>query len=164
MISQLLPTQDELHEAIEYWIFTRSETRELLGSLTDEQLLFRPQGPKWQPLYYQFSCLVRVQLAYAKALRTGEMDFAYFVDKSLPGKHSLTTRRQLDAAFDGTREIWMSAISAIGSVHWLDQELSVAAHIYRLVSHERLHQGQLISYFTMAGYELPPNFKQTWAL
>lgn len=164
MVSQSPPTQDELREAIEYWIFTRSETRELLRSLTDEQLLFKPNGSKWQPLYYQFTCMLRVQLAYAKALRTSEMDFAYFVDKSLPGKHSLKSRQQLEAAFDGVKDIWQSAITAIGSVKWHDQYVSVAGHIYRLVSHERLHQGQLVSYFTLAGYNLPPEFKQNWAL
>lgn len=164
MTNQPQPTQDDLHEAIEYWLFTRSETQELLHSLTDEQLLFTPEGPKWQPLYYQFTCMVRVQLAYAKALRTGGMDFAYFADKSLPGKRSLKSRQQLDTAFNRAKGIWQSAITTIGSVKWYDQNVSVAGHIYRLVSHERMHQGQLISYFTLAGYKLPPNFKQIWAL
>ena len=164
MTNQLQPTQEVLQEAIEYWIFTRSETRELLNSLTDEQLLFTPEGPKWQPLYYQFTCMLRVQLVYAKALRTGTMDFAYFVDEALPGKHVLKTRQELNTAFDNAMEIWKSSIATGDGVRWLDQEISAAGHISRLVGHERLHHGQIISYFTLAGYELPTNFKQTWAL
>lgn len=153
-----------MNEATEYWIYTRSETRELLRNLTDEQLLFKPEGPKWQPLHHQFTCMIRVQLAYAKALRTGEMDFAYFREESLPGRHSLKTREQLDAAFDNIREVWKAAIATGKDVRWLDQDVSAAGHIYRLVAHERLHHGQIISYCTMAGYDLPASFKESWSL
>lgn len=160
-MTELSPTQTE---AIDAWIFARGETRELLGSLTDEQLLFKPEGDKWQPLYYQFACMVRTQLVYAKALQAGVMDFGYFADASLPAKHSLKTQEALSAAMDAAVDIWKTAIATGNSVDWEGQTASTAGHIYRLISHERLHHGQLISYFTLAGYDLPPKFKGNWAL
>ena len=67
-----------MEEAINAWIFTRTETKELLAALDDEQLSFKPEGDKWQPMYYQFACMIRTQHIYTKALNTGIMDFAYF--------------------------------------------------------------------------------------
>lgn len=47
---------------------------------------------------------------------------------------------------------------------WPDFSAPLALHISNLLEHERMHLGQLISYHTMAGYKLPSNFKQNWAL
>ncbi|HSX30688.1 MAG TPA: DinB family protein [Candidatus Saccharimonadales bacterium] len=153
-----------MDEAIDAWIFARSETRELLKTLDDQQLLFTPQGDKWQPLYYQFACMVRTQLVYAKALQMGVMDNSYFDNPSFHDKHDLKTRMALETALDAAVPIWKDAIATGNSVNWYGKQVSTAGHIYHLISHERLHHGQLISYFTLAGYELPQAFKQNWAL
>lgn len=76
--------QSVLSAFINGWNFTRSETLEILNSLDDERLLFKPKGEKWQ--------------------------------------------------------------------------------LASLSEHERLHHGQFISYFTLAGFELPKAFKSNWAL
>lgn len=153
-----------MSEALDAWAFARSETEELLHCLADDQLGFTPEGDKWQPLYYQFACMIRTQLVYAKALREGKMNFAYFDDNSLPDKHALLTKQDLLRAMDVAAQEWKAAIATGNSVDWQGKSVSTGGHVYRLVSHERLHHGQLISYFTMAGYDLPPIFKQNWAL
>lgn len=153
-----------MDEAINAWIFTRGETRELLGALSDEQFQFRPEGEKWQPLYYQFGCIIRTQYIYAKALETGVMDFAYFADASFPDKHASRTKAELARAFEAASRHWEEVLADAKFVDWQGQTISSAGHVYRLIAHERLHHGQLISYFTMANIELPPNFKQNWAL
>ena len=153
-----------MEEAINAWIFTRTETKELLAALDDEQLSFKPEGDKWQPMYYQFACMIRTQHIYTKALNTGIMDFAYFSDDSFPKKHSLNTKDKLTSAFNATVPLWKDAIATGHDVIWHDEKTSTAGHIYRLIAHERLHHGQLIGYFTLAGISLPHNFKQNWAL
>lgn len=153
-----------MSEAISAWIFTRQETAELLNCLSDERLLFKPDGEKWQPLYYQFSCMIRTQYVYAKALHTGLMDFAYFGDSTLPTKHDSRTKAALQDEFSRVKTEWQNAIETGKSVDWPDGKTSVDGHIYKLIAHERLHHGQIISYFTLAGIELPPVFKANWAL
>lgn len=154
-----------LEEALRDWRHARSETLELLGSLSDEDLLFRPEGFGWQPLFYQFACMARTQLVYAKALQSRSMDMQYFSDPALPDKQQQNNHERLKALFQQAEIIWQSATQTGVSVHWPDGDtISLPAHIYRLIGHERLHQGQLISYFTMAELSLPPKFKQNWAL
>lgn len=153
-----------IDEAMDAWVFVRTETRELLGTLKDEQLQFTPQGEKWQPLYYQFACMIRTQHIYAKALTTRVMDFAYFADSSFPDKHSLNSKAKLTDAFEAIVPVWKTAITTSDTVQWPEGVVSTVGHVYRLIAHERLHHGQLISYFTLAGYELSSNFKQNWTL
>ena len=71
---------------IKRWQFTRSETIEILQSLTDEQLQFKPDGEKWQPIFHQFGCIARTQLIYAKAAESGVMDFSLFGSPDMPDK------------------------------------------------------------------------------
>ncbi|HLZ15237.1 MAG TPA: DinB family protein [Candidatus Saccharimonadales bacterium] len=151
-------------EAMREWRLARAETLELLGALSDQDLLFRPVGAKWQPLYYQFACMARSQLVYARALQTGKMDFAYFTDPMLPDKQVQNDQERLKALFTQAERAWLTAVQTGTGVQWPEYTLSLPAHIYRLISHERLHHGQLISYFTMAELELPEHFKQNWAL
>ncbi|HSX17572.1 MAG TPA: DinB family protein [Patescibacteria group bacterium] len=152
-------------EAVGDWKFARSETMELLDALSDEDLAFVPEGEKWQPLYYQFACMARTQLVYAQALKTGSMDFAAFGDPSLPSKFEQNTGEALRKLFAKSSAAWADAIAdSAPNVQWPGHRASVSGHIYRLISHERLHHGQLISYFTLAGIDLPPKFKANWAL
>lgn len=151
------------------WKFVRSETLELLDALTDEQLSFQPEGPAWQPLYYQFGCVARTQLIYAEAIKVRKMDFALFSSDKFPGKHDNKTRGSLAELLDQAETAWQQALAQLvgqqdGIVAWPDGDVSVAEHVARLAEHERLHHGQLISYFTLAGFELPKKFKNNWAL
>ena len=154
-------------EALRDWEFVRYETYELLDALSDKKLAFMPEGNKrWQPLSYQFACMGRTQLVYAWALAKGFMDQADFSGKGLPNKQDIRTRSDLRHLLEWADQEWFSALgSGINEVRWLHgQSLSRSAHLYRLVAHERLHHGQIISYFTLADYKLPAEFKRNWAL
>ncbi len=157
-----------LEQLIDRWEFTRGETREVLQSLHDDQLMFRPEGDKWQPLYYQFNCAARSQLVYTKAVQEGRMDFGWFGSKDLPGKDEATSGETIGKFLDTADALWLAALNRAGSaeavIKWPDGDKALAIHIASLMEHERMHLGQLISYFTLAGYELPAGFRRNWAL
>jgi hypothetical protein len=154
-----------MDEALRDWKFARSETTELLNVLSDEQLGLAPDGDKWQPVYYQFACMGRTQMLYAHAAKTGVMDFSVFGDPTLPSKFEQDTGDKLRVLLHKAEQQWQSAISqAPSAIKWPEHNLSLPAHLYRLISHERLHHGQLIGYFTLFNIDLPPRFKANWAL
>ncbi len=149
------------------WRFTRSETLEILENLDDEQLRFKPEGEHWQALYYQFGCCARTQLIYAKALREGKMDFSWFGSHEFPDKESFTTKEAIREALNEADKAWLDALENAtpeATVTWPGFPAPLVLHISNLLEHERMHLGQLISYHTVAGYELPPKFKRNWAL
>src|SRR5688572_27640214 len=92
------------------WRFVRSESNEILRTLNDETLVFKPAGSKWQPVYYQFACMARTQMVYTKALNEGKMDFAYFGDPMLPDKHVLRTQTDLQKWLDEADVAWLDAL------------------------------------------------------
>lgn len=154
-----------MEEFIKRWQFTRSETMELAKSLDDEQLQFKPEGNKWQTMFHQFGCIGRTQLIYAKAAETGVMDFSLFGTNEMPSKDKHQTSQEIIAFLNDCNSAWLNALSQNGSgVIWPDGVKTAELHIMSLAEHERLHHGQLISYFTMAGIELPTGFKRNWAL
>lgn len=154
-----------MDEFLKRWNFVRSETIEILNSLDDERLTFKPEGEKWQALYFQFGCIGRTQLVYATAAETGLMDFSLFRSKNLPSKTDNQTKVSLESLLTTSNEKWVEVIHrSTAGVKWPDGNKSIQLHIAALAEHERLHQGQLISYFTLAGFELPSNFKRNWAL
>jgi len=154
-----------MDEFLKRWSFVRSETIELLDSLDDEQLVFKPEGAKWQALYFQFGCMGRTQLVYAMAAETGVMDFSLFGSKDLPSKIDNQAKASLASFLKTCNDKWIEAISHnTAGVKWPDGSKPIELHVATLAEHERLHHGQLISYFTLAGFDLPANFKRNWAL
>jgi hypothetical protein len=154
-----------MNDFIVRWQFTRSETIEILKSLTDEWLQFKPEGEKWQPMFRQFGCMGRTQLIYAKAAETGVMDFSLFGSSEITGKDLNQTVGSILAFLEDANSAWIAALrrNKVG-VQWPDDNKRIELHITSLAEHERLHHGQLISYFTFAGMELPLGFKNNWAL
>lgn len=147
------------------WRFVRSETLEILDALNDETLLFKPEGDRWQPVYYQFACIARTQMVYARALSEGKMDFKFFSDPMLPDKHAHRSKADLLALLEKANKQWLDALQSAGkNVKWPGMNVPAASHASRLMGHERIHHGLLIAYFTLAGWDLPPDFKRNWAL
>lgn len=154
---------------VKLWNFTRAETLELLESLDNDKLGFKPKGPKWQTLFYQFGCMIRTQIVYTKAIKMGKMDNSWFHDPELMTKTEFKTKEKLKEKFEEINNDWISEIQSKREdedfqISWPGYKLNLMAHISTLNSHERLHHGQLISYFTFAGYEFPKEFKENWAL
>jgi hypothetical protein len=151
------------------WDFTRSETIEILGSINDKQLQFKPDGDKWQPLFWEFGCLIRSQLIYTDAIVKGEMDFSLFKSTNIPSKEAYKTKDAILTALENADKEWVGAIRS----HENDEDYQIAwpgfkrpfvNHISKLAEHERIHHGQFISYFTLAGFDLPPKFSTNWGL
>ena len=154
-----------MDEFITRWQFTRSETLEILYSLSDDQLQFKPAGETWQTLFHQFGCIGRAQLVYADAVRNGKMNFSLFGSTELPSKDENQTVESIAAFLNHANTEWLEALANYhGTIEWPDGAKSAMVHVMSLAEHERLHHGQLISYFTHAGLTLPDGFRRNWAL
>lgn len=151
------------------WNFTRSETIEILNSLTNEELQFKPNGKNWQPFFWQFACIGRTQIVYTEAINTGKMNFSLFGSKELPSKTAFQTKNELSQFLEKTNTNWRESIRVRRheedfTVAWPGFKKPLVNHIMCLAEHERLHHGQFISYFTLMEKHLPSHFKQNWAL
>ncbi len=151
------------------WNFTRSETLEILHSLDDKKLQFKPEGNTWQPLFWEFGCIGRTQMVYSNAILTGKMDFSFFDSDKLPTKTTNQTVKDIEKFLEKTNTEWLELIRSKRrdedfKVKWPGNNMPLTVHIASLANHERLHHGQFISYFTLAGFDLPKNFKTNWAL
>ncbi len=76
---------------------------------------------------------------------------------------------QIEALLKNFRMEWIEAIrnkryDEDFIVAWPGFRSNLMNHITALIAHERLHHGQLISYFTMSGFDLPTKFKFHWSL
>jgi hypothetical protein len=92
------------------------------------------------------------------------MDFSWFGDSSLAGKDDHKTKSELLEWVGENKTEMQKVLKSAKPVDWPGEKRSPEGHIYSLIAHERLHHGQLISYFTLAGIDLPPRFRQNWAL
>ncbi len=154
-----------MKDVIDIWVFARTELIELLNSLSDEQLQFKPEGERWQPLYYQFACCLRTQLVFIRSLNEGVMDFAWYGDENLPNKNELSSKTKLLEQIEMNKEQMVHALeSSQDLIEWPDSTMTKNAHISALTAHERMHIGQIISYFELANFELPKTFKENWSL
>lgn len=151
------------------WNFTRSETLQILNALTDEQLKFRPAGAKWKPLYNQFSCIILTQLVYTRSIEEGRMDYKWFHEEEITKRTNFTSKEDLLKALEEADKKWVQVIRNKREeddykIKWPGFNQNLLNTINSLVAHERLHHGQLISYFTAANFELPPKFKDNWSI
>ena len=99
-----------MEEFIERWQFVRSETLELLLSLFDEQLQYKPSGEKWQPIYYQFGCIGRTQQIYTAALVGGKMDFSLFGSPTFAKKDTNQTNESIRIFLKQCNDSWLGAL------------------------------------------------------
>ncbi len=151
------------------WNFVRSETLNILQSLDDDKLQYKPEGEKWQPLFWEFGCIGSTQLVYADAIKSGQMNFSLFQSDIIPDKNAYKTKKEILSFLEESDHTWIEAIRSRRReedyfVKWPGFSQPLPVHITSLVSHERLHHGEFISYFTLAGFEMPKEFKMNWAL
>lgn len=154
---------------IDGWNSTRAETLEILDSLDNKKLQFKPKGEKWQKLYWEFGCIGRTQIVYAEAVKTGKMDFSLFHSAHMPKKTDNQTKKSIKKFLEETNKKWVSAIKSKAEnedykIAWPGFKMPLLNHVASLAEHERLHHGQFISYFTIADFKLPKGFKSNWAL
>lgn len=158
-----------VNSSIQGWKAAREETLEILDSLDDDRLQFKPKGGKWQPLYWEFGCIGRTQIVYTKAIESGKVDFSLFSSPVMPSKTKYQTKNDLINFLEKSDIDWLKAIKLKKDIEdygidWGNIKMPLIRHIACLSEHERLHHGQFISYFTIAHFELPEGFMTNWAL
>jgi hypothetical protein len=93
------------------------------------------------------------------------MDFSLFGSSEIPSKDINQTVNSILLFLEDADSTWLDAvINNDNGVIWPDGKKAIELHITSLAEHERLHHGQLVTYFTLAGFELPAGFKNNWAL
>lgn len=163
------PYKDLVTGFVRSWNYARGESLDLLDSLDNGKLLYKPDGNKWQSIAYQFGCMARTQMVYTRSIKEGRMNYKWFHDPSLMGKNDIITKKELDELLDRCDKEWNEVIREKRReedfvIAWPGFNMGLLNHISALISHERLHHGQLISYFTLADFELPKRFKEGWSL
>lgn len=149
------------------WKYTLCHRYELLGNLNNKDLDFTPRGSKkFKNLQYQFACIGSTQQAYTKMLKEGHFCSRYFCIF----KPGLIKLREIKKLADKLGEIDKEFKEEIlkhsdkDEFEWGNIKTPVWRIITLLQEHERLHHGQLISYFTSANLEFPLEFKKAWHL
>lgn len=160
--------QQIIKSLLDGWKFTRRQTSELLESLADKDLNFTPKGsPKFKDLQSQFACLGATQLAYTRMLEEKKTFISKYFEPFKKELIKLRKKSELRKKLEKIDKEFQKTIlkSKDGDCFdWGDVKTPVWRIITLLQEHERLHHGQLISYFTLAGFKFPAGFKQTWDL
>ena len=159
---------DLIKELLGNWKFAVGQRYELLSVLKDSDLAFTPQGSeKFKDLQYQFACIGSTEKAYTEMIKNGlKFDVSLFskIKDDLVKLHTTTELKtkleEIDRGFEDT----IKNFSGDEVFDWGDTTSPVWRLITVLQEHERLHHGQLITYFTLADIEFPDNFKKMWNL
>ncbi|MBI2600551.1 hypothetical protein HYW42_01245 [Candidatus Daviesbacteria bacterium] len=113
--------------------------------------------------------MAQTQMVYAKAIEQGKMDYSWFRNEEFIDRSQLKTIKELMDYLMKANKKWVDVIRKRREdedfkIKWPGANLNLPNHITALISHERLHHGQIISYSTLAGFILPKGFKSNWAL
>lgn len=142
--------------------WSRNNTLLILQELSDEDLKLKPKGERWQSLGFQFACLITTTDTYFRKIK-GHKDTkygkVYLRDKALT-RDDLTSGELIYKILESQIEELNNLLKEMDQ-KGVDKHLR---HILNLFSHEYLHQGQLVSYFTIFGKKLPARFSRSWAL
>lgn len=142
--------------------WSRNNTLLILQELSDTDLNLKPEGDKWQNLGFQFACLVTTTDTYFRKI-TKFKDSKYgkvYFERKVYTKDDLTSGELLFKILESQVEQLNDLLKEMDEKA-LDKHLR---HLLNITNHEYLHQGQLVSYFTMFGKKLPARFKKSWAL
>lgn len=147
------------------WKFCHENTYELLSALKDKDLKFVPkESPKFQSLGFQFGCIVSTQQGFAHMLKNKKYVSDYWFTTKEKSFISVKEAQKALKNADLFLEREINKLKDNDTFEWKSGKSPVWRVISWLTEHERLHQGQLIAYFTLANLELPPNFKRLWNL
>jgi hypothetical protein len=142
--------------------WSRNNTLLILQELSDSDLELKPEGERWQNIGFQFSCLVTTTDTYFRKI-TKHKDSKFgkaYIEGKVYTKEDLISGELLFKILEAQVNQLNDLIREMDEKD-LDKHLR---HLINITNHEYLHQGQLVSYFTMFGKKLPARFKKSWAL
>jgi len=143
------------------WHFLRGLTRDLLQSMTNDDLLKSP-APTLGPWWKQFRHMGRVQENYLEAVGRGTVKFGVEGASYTGGPSKQALIRyltQLDQRLNSMLDGDQQAIS----IDWFGEKKSLAQHFLYLADHEVLHHGQWIVYKKLLGGTFPKSWS-VWGL
>lgn len=149
------------------WLSCHKDTHELLESLTDDELSFKiKETPHYPPLGFHFGCILSTQKAYAKMLQEKKYTNDYYLSfkEILEISNSVAKLKKLLEEADQALEESIKRIKDEDIFNWGDSASPLWIPLVTLTEHERMHQGRLIDYFSLAKISLPVNFKEKWYL
>lgn len=139
------------------WVFARGLTRDLLGALAPDELLWTP-GQGIGPLWKHFRHLGRVQQNYLLGLDAGVMAFPIPENRYRAGPDRSGLLTYLDE-LDVELEHRLGQLDWSRTVAWPEGDFVTGGqHLLRLVSHETLHHGIWIACCRLLGKRLPASW------
>jgi uncharacterized damage-inducible protein DinB len=138
----------------------RAMTSELLATLDDDSLAFTP-GPNMGPLWQQFRHLGRIEDNYVAAIATGRIEFG--PPRRLSAGTTATALAEYLRDVDADLRAAVASAGPGTTIHWGGRAVDLAEHVARLVTHELLHQGELVVYVRLLGRPFPRSWR-IWGL
>lgn len=151
---------ESVDKFISEWQFARGLSRDLLATLSSEQLEAAPlagAGPLWK----QFRHIGRVQEDYISAIHTGTVRFTTD-GKGFAGKKSVSALKSYlkacDEALLSEIRTMFSSRSEAPVINWFGEHVRVNEHLWRLYAHETFHHGQWVLYMRALEGEFPSSW------
>jgi uncharacterized damage-inducible protein DinB len=135
-------------------------TTELLATLDEDSLAFTP-GPTMGPLWQQFRHLGRIEDNYVAAIATGRIEFG--VPRRISTGTTATALAEYLRDVDADLRAAVASAGPGATIEWSGRSLDLAEHVARLVTHEVLHQGELVVYVRLLGRPFPRSWR-IWSL
>jgi uncharacterized damage-inducible protein DinB len=142
------------------WHFVRGLTRDLLESLSDQELTATP-GLSLGCWWKQFRHMGRVQENYLEAIETRTVRFGIEGTSYSAGPSKGNLLKYL-AGLDFRLMNYLQGDIDL-KIDWFGEQKSLAQHLMYLADHEVLHHGQWIVYRKQLGGGFPASWS-TWGL
>ncbi len=160
-------TDPTLEKIVRRWKWTRNNSILLFESAQKQNILNyvsktdQKVSYTFQPILFQFQCLVTTTDAYYRKLsKSSNTSYGILVlDDQIVNKKDTTIdiiKNQLKKQMLITENL-LKSFTSKNLANSIEDILAIS-------NHEYLHQGQLIIMFREAGVDLPERFRKAWAL
>lgn len=143
------------------WSFTRGLTTDLLGEMSESDLLFLP-GPQLGAFWKQFRHVGRVQECYLHALNPENQDLSPEGKSYDYGPSKKWLQAYLNRLDDSLFEM-VDSLDWLSELDWFGEKVNTFEHLMRMVTHETMHHGQWVVYMRLMNKSFPDSWL-VWGL
>ncbi|HLE12139.1 MAG: hypothetical protein A2504_17835 [Bdellovibrionales bacterium RIFOXYD12_FULL_39_22] len=155
-----------INEFKKSWNFIRGMTYEFIDSVPADKWFFT-FSEKHSPLCKQFRHMVWISGLYNDALKNRKIDLSKkktFYDGNLNKSDIVTALKQKDVELESILEDLKSTKLDSFSMEFFGTTIGFTEFCDVIIQHESIHQGLWSAYATLAEFETPKNWKNSWAL
>lgn len=156
-----------LEKIVRRWKWARNNTILLFDSAEKKQILdftsksIHPTRHTFQPLLFQFQCIVTTTDAYyRKLIGAPDKRYGILIRQGKVMEKEFITEKVIREQLEDQMEM----LETILKPYTYEDMNKNIRPILTISDHEYLHQGEILLMFREANIELPPRFSKAWAL